>query len=132
MERSFVEPRQSTPHDLGLLYERVARGELLSATSREYLFSLLREPSRGDDERIGASLPECGREWVAHKPGTTFESGLDVVADAGYVRVGTLEYVIVVLGNAVAWVDYEEGMRVIADISSVTLSDFYREHLAAP
>lgn len=131
LERTFVEPRQSTPQELGQLLEMVVEGELLSAPRREHLLQLMRLPSRGDDQRLGGALPQCASTWLAHKPGTTFESGLDVVADAGYLQVGELALVMVVIGNDVAWIDYQAAEQVIGDISSVTLSAYYRQLLSA-
>lgn len=117
LAHTTIEPRQTTPADLGLLWKKLYRGELLTDASTEKLLEVLRIPSAGDELRIGAGLPEELRTTMAHKTGTTFESGLGVVADSAVVKAGETAYVIVVLGNQVKWVDYDEAMNLIAHIS---------------
>ncbi|MGD8554968.1 MAG: serine hydrolase [Anaerolineales bacterium] len=126
-EDSSVTPRRSTPADLALLFERLYRGDLLSESSNAFVLELLRTPSRGDDERIGAVLSECARRWVAHKPGTTYEAGIDVIGDVGLVQIGDTAFVIAVIGNHVAWIDYDEAEQTIADIAEAVLSVFLRD-----
>jgi beta-lactamase class A len=107
----------STPADLGLLWKRLYVGELLSTELTRKLLDILRTPSAGDELRIGAGLPEQARPGLAHKNGTSFESGLGVVADAGVVEAGGTAYVIVVVGNQVKLEDYDQAMNIIALIS---------------
>jgi hypothetical protein len=99
----------------------------LSESSNAFVLELLRTPSRGDDERIGAVLSECARRWVAHKPGTTYEAGIDVIGDVGLVQIGDTAFVIAVIGNHVAWIDYDEAEQTIADIAEAVLSVFLRD-----
>jgi beta-lactamase class A len=112
-----IELRSSTPADLALLWKRLYRGELLSEISTSKLLAILRTASAGDELRIGGGLPEDVRPGMAHKTGTTFENGLGVVADTAVVEAGEVAYTIVVLGNKVKWVDYDEAMNLIAEIS---------------
>lgn len=112
-----LEPRRSTPADLALLLRRLVRGELLSPESTANLLEILRTPSRGDDERIGAGLPEAARASLAHKTGTVFQDGWGVVADIGVVESPAGPLVMVVLGNHIEWVDYERAMVQIARVA---------------
>lgn len=119
-----LEPRRSTASDLGLLWKRLFLGELLSPDATSALLSILRTPSRGDDERIGAGLPPDVRINLAHKTGTTFEMGPGVVADSGVVETSQGAYVIVVIGNQVEWVHFEQAKALIAEISSMAYYEF--------
>lgn len=112
-----LEPRRSTPADLALLLRRLYRGELLSPDSTAALLEILRTPSRGDDERIGAGLPGAARASLAHKTGTVFQDGWGVVADIGVVESPAGPLVMVVLGNHIDWVDYERAMAQIARVA---------------
>lgn len=127
---SSVTPRRSTAKDLVKLLIRLESGELLSEENADYLLSILREPSRGDDERLGGGLPECLRTSLAHKTGTTFEYGLGVVGDVGLVRTEDVHYVIAVIGNGVEWVDFEAAKQMIAAISRSSFRAF--QLLASP
>lgn len=109
-----LEPRRSTPADLALLLRRFYRGELLSHQSTAALMEILRTPSRGDDERIGAGLPEALRANLAHKTGTVFQDGWGVVADIGVVETDAGPLGIIVLGNHIEWVNYERAMAQIS------------------
>ncbi|RPI88501.1 MAG: LysM peptidoglycan-binding domain-containing protein [Chloroflexi bacterium] len=119
-ENTTFEPRKSTPMDLALLWKHLYLGELLSPVSTTTLLEILRTPSSGDEERLGGGLPLEVRELMAHKTGTTFENGLDVVADSGLIVAGDSAYVIVVIGNGVKWVDFEAAKKLISDISLIT------------
>jgi hypothetical protein len=125
--KTTIEPRRSTPADLALLWKRLYRRELLSESSTCKLLEILRTPSAGDELRIGGGLPEWARAGLAHKTGTTFEEGWDVVADSGLVEVGDIAYVIVVIGNSVDWVDYDEAMSLISQISRAAFTAFVPE-----
>ena len=63
---------------------------------------------------------------MTHKTGTTFESGLGVVADTAVIEAGDTAYVIVVLGNKVKWVDYDEALNLIAQISRAVYLEYIR------
>jgi len=119
-----IVPRQSTPADLALLWKRLYHGELLSEGRMEALLAILRTPSAGDELRIGAGLPEAARAGMAHKTGTTFEKGLGVVADTAVIEAGDAAYVIVVLGNQVNWVDFDESLNLIAQISRAVYMEY--------
>ena len=121
-----IEPRSSTPADLALLWKRLYLGELLSKELTDKLLEILRTPSAGDELRIGGGLPEDVRAHMAHKTGTTFESGLGVVADTAVVEAGDTAYVIVVLSSKVKWVDFDEALKLIAQISRVAYTEFIR------
>lgn len=121
-----IEPRQSTPEDLALLWKRLYRGELLSEASTQQLLAILRSPSAGDELCIGGGIPESARPGMAHKNGVTFESGLGVVADSGVVEADGTAYVIVVIGNQVKWEDYDAAMNLIAQISRAAFIEFIR------
>jgi beta-lactamase class A len=121
-----IEPRSSTPADLALLWKRLYRGELLSKSLTDELLAILRTLSAGDELRIGGGLPEAARAGMAHKTGTTFEAGLGVVADTAVVEVGDIAYVIVVLGNQVKWVDFDEALNLIAQISRAVYLEYIR------
>lgn len=123
VENTTFEPRRSSPRDLALLWKRLYLGELLSPVSTTTLLEILSTPSSGDEERLGGGLPPGVREILAHKTGTTFENGLDVVADSGIIVTGDSTYVIVVIGNGVKWVDFEEAKLLISDISRVTYEE---------
>lgn len=126
VSHTTVEPRQSTPEDLALLWKKLYRGELLSEASSQQLLAILRIPSAGDELFIGAGLPENARAGMAHKNGVTYESGLGVVADSAVIETGDTTYVIVVIGNQVKWADYPAAMNLIAQISRVAYTGFIR------
>ena len=119
-----ITPRRTTPADLGLLWGKLYRGELLGQEATQTLLRVLRAPSPPDRERIGGGLPESVRAGLAHKTGTLFQDGWGVVADGGVVTTPTGAYVIVVIGNAVQWVDLEAAMKLIARISRLTYLAF--------
>lgn len=119
-----IVPRRSTAADIGLLWKRFYLGELLSDDSTEALLSILRVPSRGDDQRLGGGLPADIRLNLAHKTGTTFENDLGVVADTGVVETPAGAYVIVIIANGVSTLDYEAANALIADISRMTYEEF--------
>jgi len=121
-----IEPRSSTPADLALLWRMLYMGELLSEESTNTLLEILRTPSAGDELRIGGGLPEAARAGMAHKTGTTFEKGLGVVADTAVVEVRDTAYVIVVLGSKVKWVDFDEALNLIAQISRAVYIEYSR------
>jgi beta-lactamase class A len=121
-----IEPRSSTPADLALLWKRLYLGELLTEESTAKLLEILRTPSAGDELRIGGGLPEAARAGMAHKTGTTFEKGLGVVADTAVVEAGDTAYVIVVLSSKVNWVDFDEALNLIAQISRAVYSEYFR------
>jgi beta-lactamase class A len=127
---SSVTPRRATAKDLAKLLIRLERGQLLSDAGTDRMLSILREPSNGDDERLGGGLPDCLRTSLAHKTGTTFERGLGVVGDVGLVRTDDVSYVIAVIGNQVEWVDFEEAKAMIAAISRRSFTTF--QLLASP
>ena len=120
--QTTVVPRSSTAQDLGLILERLAEGELLSPAGTDYLLGLMRTPTPSKETRLGAGLPVGPRNLLAHKTGTTFEQGLGVVADTGYVQWQGARYVIVVLSNRVPWVDYSSAMALITEISQVAFA----------
>jgi beta-lactamase class A len=125
---TVIEPRQSTPADLALIWKRLYRGELLSEASTRRLLEILRFPSAGDELAIGGGLPESQRAYLAHKNGTTFENGLGVVADAGVIENGDSAYVIVVIGNQIGWADADAATNLISRISR----EVYRVFWIAP
>jgi hypothetical protein len=129
---SSVTPRRATAKDLAKLLIRLESGELLSAENTDYMLSILREPSNGDDERLGGGLPDCLRTSLAHKTGTTFEYGLGVVGDVGLIRTEDVHFVIAVIGNEVEWVDFEAAKEMIAAISRRSFSSFQLEASLLP
>jgi beta-lactamase class A len=123
-EHTTFEPRLSTASDLGLLWEKLFEGKLLSPDSTQALLNILRKPSRGDDERIGAGLPEDIRLGLAHKTGTTFENNLGVVADTGVVETDQGAYVIVAVANGITSTYYETAKLLIAEVSRIAYNEF--------
>lgn len=121
-EQTSVVPRRSTARDLGLILERLTGGTLLSEEGTDYLLGLMRTPTPSRQTRLGAGLPAGPQELLAHKTGTTFESGLGVVADTGLVQWQGTSYVIVVLSTHVQWVDYAAAQDLITEISRVAFT----------
>jgi hypothetical protein len=121
LSTTSTQPRRSSAHDLGLLLEHIYAGDLLSHSSGELLLGYLRTPTQDDRFRIPGSLPPCARGWVAHKSGTTFETGVGVVGDAGLVVMGDRAIVIVVVGNHVWWKDYDVAQQAISDVAAAVL-----------
>jgi beta-lactamase class A len=120
--QTSVVPRRSTARDLGIILEHLASGDLLTPEGTDYLLDLMRIPTPSKETRLGAGLPAGPRDLLAHKTGTTFEQGLGVVADSGWVQWQGASYVIVVLSNRVQWVDYDSAMALIAEISRVAFA----------
>jgi beta-lactamase class A len=129
---SSVNPRRATAADLAWLLERLYRGELLSPDSTTLLLNLLRTPSPDDIARLGRGLPPALRPALAHKTGTLFQDQLGVVADVGVLPTSAGTYVVAVVGNGVAWVDYYRAMRLIADISRAAYEAFGPAAAACP
>jgi len=122
-----LDPRRTTPADLARLLWLLHTGEVLSPDANARMLALLRQPSRNDELRLGAGLPEWERWRLAHKPGTVFEDGWGIVADAGLVELTDSAYVIVVIANQVEWVDFETDMGIIGRISDAAYRYFSRQ-----
>ena len=122
-----LDPRRTTPTDLAGLLWLLHTGEALSPESNAQILALLRQPSRNDELRLGAGLPEWERWRLAHKPGTVFEDGWGIVSDAGLVELDGSAYVIVVVANQVEWVDFETDMGIIGRISDAVYRYFSRQ-----
>lgn len=125
-ENTTLDPRRTTPTDLAGLLWLLHTGEALSPESNAQILALLRQPSRNDELRLGAGLPEWERWRLAHKPGTVFEDGWGIVSDAGLVELDGSAYVIVVIANQVEWVDFETDMGIIGRISDAAYRYFSR------
>jgi hypothetical protein len=116
-------PRRTTASELGLLWKRFYRGELLSPGSTAALLEILRFPSAGDDGGLYAGLPQDAPIFLAHVAGATFESDLGVAADAGVVETGQGAYVIVVLANGVERIDFEAAWLAISAVSELVYEE---------
>jgi hypothetical protein len=122
-----VLPRETSARELALMLTLLQDGALLSSARTTWMLDALREPSQGDDERLGGGIPSCRIHELAHKTGTTFERGLGVVADVGLYASAELTYVIAVVGNSVDWVDFEAAKALISEISRLTYQSFSLE-----
>lgn len=130
LNNTTIYPRRTKPSDQALLLKRLYYGELLSETSTNLLFEILRTPSHGDDVRIGGGLPEWARSSLAHKTGTVFDDGWGVVADAGLVNLESGTYVVVVIGNYVDWLDYDEAEDMITEISQLMFEEVQQSKIS--
>ena len=97
-----VGSRQSTPADVGYIFERIDRHEILSERSRQELLAIMR--THTSDRELPAlvkGLPIAQRPYFADKNGLVFEDQLNVISDAGYYENGTCAFTVVVVTNRV-------------------------------
>jgi len=104
---SLVENR-TTPADIGLFFQKLYQGEVVSKKNREQIFSFLTDTLFED--RIPAGIPKGVR--VVHKVGTE----VGVYADAGIVFGPKEPFVLVILSEGAKEAEAKEVLPKIASL----------------
>jgi hypothetical protein len=121
--------RQSTPADVGFLFERLDRHEILSDLSRQTLLSIMRTDATDRDlPALVNGLPQAERPYFADKNGLVFEDQLNVMADAGYYEKNNCAYTIVVVANKIDPAFKNKINEVYSDLSSTAFKYFCRQN----
>lgn len=97
LKNTVLTPRRSTAADLGLLLEKLYRGELLNAEYTDYLLAKMSEYTPTDDEYLGVIKNRFPDSILYNKRGTLLAPV--IVADMGILHTDTADYVIVISGN---------------------------------
>ncbi len=115
MMETSLEKNKTTAKEVGLMFEKLYRGEIVSEEASKEILDFLTKTDF--EERIPAGVPEGVR--VAHKIGTEVE----VISDGGIVY-GKEPYVLVILSEGV---NEEEAKKALPQISKIVWEFFNAE-----
>lgn len=97
LKDTILTPRRSTANDLGLLLEKLYKGELLNKDYTAYLLGKMNEYTPTDDQYLGVMKKRLPDSVFYNKRGTLLAPV--IVADMGILHCQSADYVIIVWGN---------------------------------
>ncbi len=94
-----LDPRSTTLHELGQLYEALYLGTGISPAARQVILDLLTEYTPNDDTRLGSLRTLLGEGSIVYNKRGTITADRLIVADAAIVEFKGNAYVILVIAQ---------------------------------